>query len=270
MKKIKWLNARSDTRARRSIKVWKSRARRFILGACLALFVLWAGAVGWASGSFTRASDWATESFDQASASLGFTVDEVLVQGRHHTDAALLLEKIDIAEGAPIFSVDLLQARAAIEEIPWVSSARVSRRLPNRVYVELTEREPAALWQYKKQLSVIDADGVVLTGHNLDKYRDLPLLVGEDAPLHVKAMVTLLRAEPEIAHRLEAAMRVGGRRWDLRLKNGMHVKLPEQNVELALRRLMAAQEKGGLFDRGVSVVDLRLPEKLVVDLNETI
>jgi len=146
-----------------------------------------------------------------------------------------------------------------------VKDVSVTRRLPATIVVEITERVPAALWQYQKKISVIDLSGRALTSKNLEAYKSLPLVVGEDAPLHIAGFLALMQAEPDVARELASAVRVGGRRWDLRLKNGLLVKLPEQDTELALRKLASQQVKNGLFGKDILAVDLRIPDQMVVE-----
>lgn len=200
----------------------------------------------------------------KTSVKLGFAVNEILVVGRKEISEDELLTHLGITAGTPIFSVDLESAQRLLHEIAWVEEVRVSRRLPDKIIVTLKERTAAALWQYKKKIVLIDGKGVVISDHDLDAYAQLPLVVGEDAPAHVNELVRLITAEPALADMLDSASRVGMRRWDLRLKNGITIRLPENNVELALSRLVRSAREDGLLDKAVSVIDLRLPEKLTV------
>ena len=263
----------SDPRQRRSAKLWKERLRRYGIASLVAVLAIWLGTLGFVSGSFSKFGNWAqnglTQQFYQQTANAGFKVNDILVHGRTHTDADTLLATLDIEKGVSVFSVDLEEARRKLEEISWIDRARLARRLPDTIYVEIKEHTPVALWQFKKELSVIDQNGLILTTENLDTFKHLPLVVGADAPEHVVELLALMQAEPEIADYLEAAVRIGSRRWDLRLKNGLRVKLPEENVELALRKLVKAQEDENLFERNISSVDLRLPDKMIVDTAET-
>jgi cell division protein FtsQ len=114
-------------------------------------------------------------------------------------------------------------------------------------------------------MSLIDDEGRTLTSDNLDEFQSLPLVVGEDAPEHTADLLKLLGAEPSVADRIASAVRVGGRRWDLRLKNGMTVKLPEKDAELALSRLAKEEADRRLFNRQITSIDLRLPDEMVVE-----
>jgi cell division protein FtsQ len=151
-----------------------------------------------------------------------------------------------------------------LEAIPWVRSASVERLFPDTIYVRIKEREPLALWQYKGKLSLVDRDGVVVTSDRLERWAGLPLVVGEDAPAHAAEIVDILATEPTLARRVNAASWIGGRRWNLRMDNGVDVQLPEKGAAAAWAQLAKLERTNSLLDRNVEVVDLRLPDRLVV------
>ncbi len=259
-----FLKARKAGRTRRHARLrWQT-----VRSSCMALVAL--GVIGGAVFMFSAhatAAAWRgdlQQHWNRAAIALGFEVREILVIGRQQISEDELLAHLGITTGTPIFSVDLDTAQKLIHEIKWIDEARVSRRLPDKIIVTLKERVPVALWQYQKKISLIDAEGHVIRDHDLDAYRHLPLVVGIDAPAHVGELARLMQAEPTLAADLASASRVGKRRWDLRLQNGLVIRLPEKNVELALSQLVRAARDEGLLDKDIQVIDLRLPEKLTV------
>lgn len=187
----------------------------------------------------------------------GFSVKNILVEGRNYTDPASLKAIIGVEKGDPLFAFKPSAAKEEIEKLSWVKKVRIGRRLPDTIYVHLTEREPFALWQHNKKIVLIDREGAVLTSEHLERFHDLIVVVGEDAPYRAEEMLAYLKAEPSLYGRTEAARLIGNRRWDLILKGGVEAKLPEQDIGLALRSLAKAQEEDGILDRGIMGVDLR-------------
>ncbi len=220
-------------------------------------------------GAVARINHWLSEKTLAITAHAGFKTQEILVTGRNRITQEDLLAQLKITHGAPIFGVDIAEAQKKIESMPWIKTASITRRLPDKIVVQIEERIPIALWQYNKKLALIDAEGAVLATGGLENFRDLPLVVGEDAPQHVTQLLTLLRAEPEVAEEMASAVRIGQRRWDLHLKNNTLVKLPEDNTGLALSRLARAQKESNIFDKNIATIDLRLPEKFVIDPKES-
>lgn len=261
---MKLFGKREAPLSRRGMRLFMRRFGK--LGISLAAVSLLAagGAYGWHNGAFARAGDWISAKTLSVTASAGFRVNDILVTGRERIPANELLQHLDIQHDAPIFGVGIGEAQKSIAEIPWVRDVTVTRRLPDKIVVEITERQPVALWQYQKKLSVIDETGRTLSASNLGAYRSLPLIVGEDAPRHVQELLGLLKAEPDVANQLVSAARIGGRRWNLRLKSDVTVKLPETDVELALRQLVAMTQDEHLLRKNIKAIDLRIPDQMVV------
>jgi cell division protein FtsQ len=198
--------------------------------------------------------------------SLGFTVENVSVAGRDRQDRQTILAALGVKRGAPILDLDLAAARARIEELPWVRRAEIERLLPDTLFVRLDERRPLALWQRQGKLSLVADDGAVLAGQKLDAYGSLIVLVGDDAPKLGAQFLAMLASEPALYPHVAAAVRVGGRRWNLRLDSGIDVALPEEDAEAAWHRLAALDRDESLLARNLLAVDLRLPDRLVLRL----
>ncbi len=216
------------------------------------------------SGHAEGGADWSRRQIYELAGHAGFSVKDILVEGRLYSDPDVLRALIAIKRGDPILAFDPKDAKETIERISWVREAHVERRLPSTIYIGLMEREPMALWQHKGKIRVIDAEGVTLSDREIKPFRDLIILVGEGAPEQAPALLTLLAAEPVLRDQVEAATWVGTRRWDLKLKNGITVKLPENDMGFALRRLVQAQQEDALLDKDLSVIDMREPGRIVV------
>ena len=204
------------------------------------------------------------ERLGDATARLGLRVGQVVVEGRVKTPEPLLRAAIGVAAGDPILAWSVQAARARIGSINWVQSATVARRLPDTIVVTLTERRPFAVWQHEGRFRLIDRDGQVVTDSDVaDFASQLPLVVGAGAPAAAAALLDALAAQPAIAARVAAAVRVGERRWNLRLTNGTDILLPEGAETQALARLAELQAQHALLDRPLQAIDLRLPDRLV-------
>jgi len=258
---------RAGNGTRRASRLWKQRFKKFGIAALGVVVLVCAVAGLWRSGSFARAAQAASSGVMASTSNAGFRVSEIVVTGRVHVSQEDILSRLGIHEGSPLFAVDLNAAQKNLAGLSWIKSVTVSRRLPGRIAVNVTERTPAALWQYQKKISVVDDSGAVLAADNIDAYKGLPLVVGADAGKYAGALITMLKAEPSVAEMVSSAARVGSRRWDLHLKNGVVVMLPEKDAELALSRLARVEEKNHIFGKSITTVDLRLPDRMVVDAN---
>ena len=241
--------------------------RRIAVGVVVIAFAGGLGGGVWSaveSGWMERQMEIARNGVLEATADAGLTVREVLVRGRQITSRDDLIAALDVHHGMPILAIDMEETRQRIESLGWIKSVTLARRLPDTLYLQIEERQALALWQHKGRIALIDRDGTVIQRHKLEGFAALPLVVGEDAPQNAAPLLDLLRTYPAVSGQVEAAVRVSGRRWNLRLHNGIDIRLPAEDIATALDRLSEYQREHALFDRDVIAVDLRVPDRLIV------
>jgi cell division protein FtsQ len=256
--------ARTAPKRKRVVPLWRDRRVLLMSGAGLALILLAFGLWSWHAGWPQRMAERTGMRMLATSAEFGFRVREVFVIGRRHTPQADLLAAIGVDRGAPILGLDLASARERIVALPWVRQASVERLLPDTVVVRLIEREPVALWQSHRRFALIDGTGTVIDVEDVGRFRDLLVVVGDDAPAHALSLLAILATEQDLKPKVEAAVRIGRRRWNLRLKGGTDVRLPERNSADAWRRLADYQRRHRLLDKNLLAVDLRFEDRLVL------
>ncbi len=203
------------------------------------------------------------ERLGAVTAASGLRVTEIVVEGRANTPETLLRAAIGVNKGDPILGFSLDETRARIETIPWVEHATVERRLPGTLVVNLQERRPFAVWQSQGKYLLVDRTGQVVTNQDVALFKHLPLIVGQGAPNAASGLLDALRERPALAEKVTASVRVGERRWNLRMNNGIDVLLPEGHEAVALDRLIALQQDHAVLDRPLAAIDLRLPDRLV-------
>jgi cell division protein FtsQ len=191
-------------------------------------------------------------------------VKTITIEGRQNTPEPLLRAALGVSEGDPILAFSVGAARERVESLSWVEHVAVERRLPGTIFVDVTERRPFAVWQNQGKFVLVDREGQVVTNEAVASFATLPLVVGAGAPVHAAALFDSLAAVPEIHGRVVASIRVGDRRWNLQLKNGIVVELPEGHEDAALKRLEDLQTGQSLLDRPLAIVDLRLPDRLAI------
>ncbi len=205
---------------------------------------------------------------ERITAGTSLRVRDVVVEGRSLTPEGMLRAALGVSKGDKLLGFSLEAARARIERLTWVQHASVERRLPGTIVVQLTERRPFAVWQTRDKFVLIDRAGQVVAEQDPVKdataFATLPLVVGPGAPEFAAALLDQLAAQPGLRARVVAAIRVGERRWNLRLNNGADVLLPEGAEAPAMNKLMELQTAQALLDRPLQTLDLRLPDRMVV------
>jgi cell division protein FtsQ len=200
---------------------------------------------------------------------IGLVVTDIQVDGRATTDRETILAALDAHYGTPILAVNPARARQQLEALPWVRSAAIERRLPGTLYVRLVERRPLAVWQHDGKHELIDRDGTVIPVTDLSRFAKLPTVVGDDQARRGAAqLLDLLANEPSLAARVTAAVLVGDRRWNIRIDHMIDVMLPEDDMSGAWAQLAQLERSNRILQRDVQVVDMRLPDRMVMRVNE--
>jgi cell division protein FtsQ len=197
-------------------------------------------------------------------ASAGLRVANVEVEGASRFSVPYIIRAAAVPRNAPLMSLDLAQIQQRVQGVGWVKSVRILRLLPDTIVLAVAERPRLAVWQDHGQAHVIDPDGDVIPEADPGLFVDLPLVVGDGAPQAAGAVMPLLQSRPRLMSRLDALVRVDGRRWDLRLKDGSLIQLPALNPDSALLQLDQLDQKSRLLDLGFERIDLRDPEMVVV------
>ena len=205
---------------------------------------------------------------DAAANAAGFRITQVAISGRKNLSQDEVLAIGGVTGRRSLLFLDPANVRDRLKAAPWIADATVLKFYPGSIQIDIVERAAFALWQHDGSVSVIADNGLVLQPYAPGPFRSLPLVVGKGAETHAKDFLDLLAQYPHIRQQVKAVVRVGERRWNLRLADGIDVRLPENDVGAALAELTRLDKDEKLFSRDITAVDLRLPGRLTVRLSE--
>lgn len=236
----------------RRVSAWLLLGMLLVLGLALAAAMQVPQAIG--------------NSLGEAVGEAGFAVKRVEIKGLSRMERLPVYSVALDQNSMAMPLVDLEGTRAQLLRFGWVEDARVYRRLPDTLVVDIVERKPAAIWQHNQQLTLIDQNGVLLEPVKLDAMPDLPLVIGPSANAHAGALSRILDAAPELKPMMAGATWVGGRRWDVRFQSGEVLALPEgqDSAQRALVKFARMDRMTQLLGRGLVRFDMRIPGKFIV------
>jgi cell division protein FtsQ len=200
--------------------------------------------------------------------SAGFRITAVAINGRKQLTQDEVLAIGGVNGRSSLLFLDAAIVRDKLKTNPWIGEATVQKFYPGQLQIDIVERSAFALWQQDGRLSVIADDGAVLEPYLSRGFISLPLVVGKGADTHAKDFLALLARYPQVRAVTQAAIFVGERRWTLRLTDGLDIRLPENDVGNALASLSKLDKDDRLFSRDIVAVDMRLPDRLTVQLSE--
>jgi cell division protein FtsQ len=200
--------------------------------------------------------------------SAGFRITSLTINGRKQLTQDEVLATGGVNGRSSLLFLDAEAVRERLKANPWIADATVLKLYPGHLQIDIVERTAFALWQQDGRLSVIAEDGAVLEPYLSRRFMTLPLVVGRGAETRARDFLALLARYPQVRNATKAAVFVGERRWNLRLKDGLDIKLPEHDVGNALAALSRLDQDDRLFSRDIVAVDMRLPDRLTVQLSD--
>ena len=228
-------------------------------GAAIGLFA--ALAVGYVER--TRLLD----SFVTASADAGLRLETIEVRGRSHTPKPVIIAASELTLGEPILTISLPALHERLSTIGWIRTVAVERRMPSTIRVEITERVPMALLQTEDGHRVIDETGTVIAGADPSAFGHLTVVAGDSAARNAAPILNILRTEPELFAEVWAVTFQSERRWDVHLRSGIRVRLPETDPRTAWSQLAIIDHSKQITDRDLAVIDMRVPDQMIVEPN---
>ena len=199
---------------------------------------------------------------------LGLGLKSITISGQRELSSSEILEVAGISELNSLLFLDAQNVRDRLRSLPLIKDADVHKLYPDRLMIDISEREPLALWHRDGQVMLISAEGTVIDVMRDQRFATLPFVVGDGAETRVGEFIKILDANPDMREQIRAGVLVAQRRWNLKLTSGVDVKLPEANPAQALASLARLERDGRVLEKDIVSIDLRMPGRAIVRLSE--
>ena len=247
-------------------RLWPYRLLGNILLLLLLIFAVF-GILIIKSNLVTRQLNSLSDYFYGITSYIGFTIDDIIIYGRDKTALEEIYNIVNTRRGDNILALDIRQIKNDLEQLPWIKSATVERSyLPNIIKIRLKEKKFSSLWQINNQFYPVDTQGSIIHADYIPSH-PLLLIIGRNAPDHLKELLSVIKENNSIYPRVKAANFISDRRWDLILDdidNGITIKLPAENMEQAWKKLLKLNKTQGILKRKLTIIDLRFPQKVLI------
>ena len=197
-----------------------------------------------------------------------FSLKKIEFDGNEQVPEVLLLKASKLHYKDSVLSANISDVKDRLEKISWIKSVAVQRKLPGKISIRIAERTPIAIFQSQHKLHLVDGDGVVLDNDGIGSFNNLPIIAGEGAEKEVFNFLQSIDKFPKIRKQLIFAVRVGKRRWNIRINRGIIVKLPDRGLIQALGILDEISDSNGFFYDDIASLDLRIPDRVIISKKE--
>lgn len=201
---------------------------------------------------------------------------EVNISGNVHVQKERILEivhnaqkqitKNDSGDYQPLIRKLIEQIKT---ELPWVHQVTITRSMPNILNVVIAEYVPIAIWQNSGEKYLTDKEGNLIPFEDLEEFKHMVILSGVGANINAKSLFNIFTADSNLSANVYSATWVSNRRWDIRFENGLLIKLPENNISDAWRRLIKIYNMPGSI-LGLKVIDLRILDKVYLEYDDSV
>ncbi len=203
--------------------------------------------------------------------SMGLNIKSVEIQGNKIVPTNLILDKIFESLGEvskkSLILLDLENLNKNLTSIGWVESVSIKKKMPGTLIITVNERSPKVIWQSAGQVWLANDNGDLLTQQIEKKYIYLPVILGHEPSKDIPELFKIVHSSKKLSPLVSGASKIGGRRWDITLSNGIKVMLPEENPVNSWKKLEELDGKNAILSKKINYVDMRIENQLTTGLN---
>jgi cell division septal protein FtsQ len=195
--------------------------------------------------------------------------NNIEVKGNDNLDYKKLRDNIDIFCNDKNYDLEIL--KNSIMEDPWVKDIYLKKIMPDKFKIEIVEYYPFAIFFDGKKHNLVDQFGNIINVNDkeLRNFKYLLVAGGNGFKEEINSFFNLLSVHDDITKNLQKIERIGGRRWNLTLKNGLLIKLPEEDENIfevwnILEKILNIY--GLVVD--LESIDLRIKDRVYLQYNK--
>lgn len=193
---------------------------------------------------------------------LDVKLKNVKISGIENTKASEVVNIVSELRGISLSSIDLRKTSSEINNIDWVKKSELRKIYPSTLEVKVYEHNPIAIWYNEGNKFLVDRDSKIISELNPDKFKNLKVVAGPNALEDIPVIISMIENYPDFEKKVKSMLRVGDRRWTIRLHNGITIHLPEKNVANAIKEIEGLDREYSLLSRYIEIIDMRLPDRI--------
>ena len=198
-----------------------------------------------------------------------FMLSALSIQGSSDSLNAEIREILGLDFPISSFDLDLADLRNRVLSLPPVETAEVRLEGGSILHVKVKEKVPALLLKDDTGIHVLNKNGDYIRPLLSTEYGSkLPVITGEGAQKAAAEAFILFSALYDKLDEVRGLVLVGGRRWNIVLKSGQLIMLPEKKPEQAVQKILILDKAEKILSRDIAVFDFRLPYRITLRFPE--
>jgi len=167
--------------------------------------------------------------------------------------------------GNSIFLIPIKEISKNLYQNKWIKDFTIKNDYKNTIDINIVESIPIGIYFNGKDHLLFDKNGEIIdfVNSNYNLYSHLTVFEGNNslfnANIFLNSLPLLFRNE------INKAIFINNRRWDVQLRNGINIKLAENNIFDSFNNYDKFYKKVSNQElTKIEMIDLRLPKKLIL------
>lgn len=190
-----------------------------------------------------------------------YSLSVVDINGLNNIKEDEILSLINPYKGSSIFLIPIKKIAEKISRNNWVKSINIKSNYKDTIIINIDELKPIGIYSTGIQ-NILFSDELVILDNIANNEKRFGELIKFEGKNSIYESTNLIDSLPDdFAKFVDKAFLINKRRWNLKLKKGILLKLPENNIKESLELyLNFPNEK--LND--IESIDLRIKQKMIL------
>ena len=219
--------------------------------------------------NFNKFADTTSYLIQQYSNKYNYNLKKIEVSGIKNINKDEIFIFFNNYKNHSIFLIPLKEISDEIRKNKWVKEINIRNDYKNTLKINIEEEIPIGIYENNNQKILFSKNLVILEilGKNHD-YKNLISFYGENSIINSKHLIS--KIDQDIKQMIQSLIFVENRRWNIRLKNKITLKLPEKNLEEAIKNYKKIYSNLSNKDlKDIEIIDLRIPNQAIIKYRNT-
>ena len=194
-----------------------------------------------------------------------FMLDALSIEGASDSLNAEIREVLGLHFPISPFDLDLAELHKQVLSLPPVKIAEAHIKRGGILHIKVDEKTPSLLMKKENGFTVLSEHGDYIRSlHSRENFSDLPVITGEGAENAAAQATAIFKAIYGNLDQVRGLVFVGQRRWNIVMKSGQVVMLPENDALQAIQKIIILDKTEQILSRQIAVFDFRLPSRITL------
>ena len=188
-----------------------------------------------------------------------FKIDNIIINGSLKSNKSEIESHV-LKHSNNLIDTESKELMELIKSVEWVKRANIKKKFPSTLIINIVENDPFAIYFEEGDYFLIDIDGSIIANINFQNYnQNLLFVTGENATKSFESIIKEITISfPDLLKNIEEVEFIENRRWNIKLKNELLIKLPDDDIQNSLANLKKLFNNQKIMESNVIEIDLRI------------